>query len=283
MLEIKTVNGIEKHEVVSHDQWLKARLKLLEAEKELTRRSDEIARMRRELPWVQIEKQYVFNTDQGEQSLAQLFNGRSQLMIYHFMYGPDYKAGCPSCTSIADSFNGFAVHLANHDVMLWAVSRAPLATLQAYKKRMGWTFPWASSYKNDFNFDFNASYTEDQQRQGLEYNYRREPPINPADLTKPVMVTRTTQETPAKHAELTGTDPATYARERPGLSTFALENGKVYHVYSAYSRGLDVLWSMYQWLDRAPKGRNEKGSWLRLKDEYTDPPPQTRSDCCCSS
>ena len=282
MLEIKTANGVDKHEIVSQDQWLKARLELLEAEKELTRRSDEVARMRREMPWVRVDKQYLFDTDQGGQSLAQLFNGRSQLMIYHFMFGPEYTAGCPSCSSIADSFNGIAVHLANHDVMLWAVSRAPLETLQAYKKRMGWTFPWASSYKSDFNYDFDASYTEEQQRQGIEYNYRREPPVNPAKPKDPVMVTRTTQETPAKHAELTGTDPATYARERPGLSTFALEEGRVYHAYSAYSRGLDAQWNMYQWLDRAPKGRNEKGSWLRLRDEYSDQPQHPQSNCCCS-
>src|SRR4051812_40007938 len=145
-----------QHQVVSHDEWLKARLGLLKEEKELTRRSDDVARRRQELPWVRVDKEYRFDTDDGNASLADLFKGRSQLLVYHFMFGPDYKAGCPSCSAIADGFNGSAVHLANHDAMLWAVSRAPLAKLQAYKQRMGWTFPWASSLGADFNFDFNA-------------------------------------------------------------------------------------------------------------------------------
>src|ERR1700693_2714831 len=164
-----------QHQIVSREEWLAARLALLKEEKELTRRSDELARRRQELPWVRVDKAYRFDTDEGRASLPDLFRGRSQLLVYHFMFGPDYKAGCPSCSSIADGFNGIAVHLANHDVMLWAVSRAPLAKLQAYKKRMGWTFPWASSLGVDFNFDFNVSLTEEQQRKGLvEYNYRRE-------------------------------------------------------------------------------------------------------------
>ena len=159
----------------TREEWLAARLELLEAEKELTRRSDELARRRQELPWVRIDKEYRFETDEGSASLADLFRGRSQLLVYHFMFGPDYTAGCPSCSAIADGFNGFAVHLANHDVTLWAVSRAPLAKLQAYKRRMGWTFPWASSFGSDFNSDFNVSFTEEQQREGgIEYNYRRE-------------------------------------------------------------------------------------------------------------
>ncbi len=163
------------HMTGTREEWLAARLELLEAEKELTRRSDELARRRQELPWVRIDKEYRFETDEGSASLADLFRGRSQLLVYHFMFGPDYTAGCPSCSAIADGFNGFAVHLANHDVMLWAVSRAPLAKLQAYKRRMGWTFPWASSFGSDFNFDFNVSFTEEQQREGgIEYNYRRE-------------------------------------------------------------------------------------------------------------
>ena len=166
-----------QHNVVSRDQWLAARRGLLKEEKELTRRSDEVAQRRQELPWVRIDKAYRFDTDEGSASLADLFRGRSQLLIYHFMFGPDYKAGCPSCSAIADGFNGVAVHLANHDVMLWAVSRAPLAKLQAYKQRMGWTFPWASSLGSDFNFDFDASFTAEQQREGIEYNYRREPAL----------------------------------------------------------------------------------------------------------
>ena len=150
-----------KHEVVSREEWVAARKKLLEAEKELTKRSDEIAKKRQELPWVKIDKEYEFETDEGKSSLADLFRGRSQLLVYHFMFGPDYKAGCPSCSAIADGFNGIAIHLANHDVMFWAISRAPLAQLNEYKKRMGWTFPWASSFGSDFNFDFDVSFTED--------------------------------------------------------------------------------------------------------------------------
>jgi predicted dithiol-disulfide oxidoreductase (DUF899 family) len=154
------------HKTGTREEWLAARLELLEAEKELTRRSDELARRRQELPWVRIDKEYRFETDEGSSSLADLFRGRSQLLVYHFMFGPDYTAGCPSCSAIADGFNGVAAHLANHDVMLWAVSRAPLAKLQAYKRRMGWTFPWASSFGSDFNFDFSVGFTEEKQRGG---------------------------------------------------------------------------------------------------------------------
>src|SRR5215467_6290916 len=164
------------HQIGTREQWLKARLDLLAAEKELTRHSDELARRRQQLPWVRVDKEYRFDTDEGSASLKDLFRGRSQLLIYHFMFGPDYMAGCPSCSMIADGFNGFAVHLANHDVMLWAMSRAPVAKLQAYKRRMGWTFPWASSHGSDFNSDFNVWFSEEQQRKGdIEYNYRREP------------------------------------------------------------------------------------------------------------
>src|SRR5215216_2302526 len=155
-----TTQTMTTHTIGTRKEWLAARLELLEAEKELTRRSDELARQRQALPWVRIDKEYRFDTDEGNASLADLFRGRSQLLVYHFMFGPEYTAGCPSCSAIADGFNGFAVHLANHDVMLWAISRAPLAKLQAYKHRMGWTFPWASSQDSDFNFDFNVSFTE---------------------------------------------------------------------------------------------------------------------------
>ena len=173
------------HKTGTREEWLAARLGLLEEEKELTRRSDELARRRQELPWVRIDKEYRFETDEGSASLADLFRGRSQLLVYHFMFGPDYKAGCPSCSAIADGFNGFAVHLANHDVMLWAVSRAPLAKLQAYKRRMGWTFPWASSFGGDFNFDFSVHVTEEQQREGgVEYNYQREGPESARPLRR---------------------------------------------------------------------------------------------------
>ena len=262
---------MENHKVVSRGEWLAARRALLEAEKELTRRSDELARHRQELPWVRIDKTYRFDTDEGSASLADLFRGRSQLLVYHFMFGPDYTAGCPSCSAIADGFNGFAVHLANHDVMLWAASRAPLAKLQAYKRRMGWTFPWASSFASDFNFDFSVGFTEEQQREGgIEYNYRREAPAREplAGTTVQEWKSRGSEGPVAEIAATTGTDVATYTRERPGLSAFVLQDGAVYHTYSAYSRGLDGLWGMYQWLDRAPMGRNENGIWWRRHDEY---------------
>ena len=254
----------------TREEWLKARLELLEAEKELTRHSDEVARRRQQLPWVRIDKTYRFETDDGSASLKDLFRGRSQLLVYHFMFGPDYTAGCPSCSAIADGFDRIVVHLANHDVMLWAVSRAPLGKLQAYKRRMGWTFPWASSLGGDFNADFNVWFTEVQQREsGIEYNYRREV-ARPLRGEKPgaEIPSRSTPEGPTRFAAMCGTDVATYTRERPGMSAFALDDGAVYHTYSTYARGLDGLWSMYQWLDRAPKGRNEAGVWWRRRDEY---------------
>jgi predicted dithiol-disulfide oxidoreductase (DUF899 family) len=253
------------HKTGTREEWLAARVKLLEAEKELTRRGDELANRRQELPWVRLDKQYRFYTDEGSSSLADLFQGRSQLLVYHFMFGPDYTAGCATCSTIADGFNGFAVHLANHDVTLSAVSRAPLAKLQAYKRRMGWTFPWASSHGSDFNFDFNVSFTKEQQREGgIEYNYRHE-----AGMPLVGRDTGSWEEGPvAENAAMTGTDVPTYTRERPGMSAFVLDDGTVYHTYSAYARGLDGLWGMYQWLDRAPKGRNEAGMWWRRHDEY---------------
>jgi predicted dithiol-disulfide oxidoreductase (DUF899 family) len=249
-----------KHMIGTRKEWLAARLELLEAEKELTRRSDELARRRQELPLVRIDKQYRFETVEGSALLADLFQGRSQLLVYHFMFGPDFTAGCPSCSMIADGFNGFVVHLANHDVMLWAVSRAPLAKLQEYKRRMGWSFPWASSLDSDFNFDFNVGFTEEQQREGgVEYNYRRGGhAMDATPVPKPV----------AQFAATCGTDAPTYSRDRPGMSAFVLVDGAVHHAYSTYARGLDGLWGAYQWLDRAPKGRNETGIWFRRHDEY---------------
>jgi predicted dithiol-disulfide oxidoreductase (DUF899 family) len=250
------------HLTGTRDAWLAARLDLLAAEKELTRRSDDLARQRQQLPWVQVDKDYRFDTDEGSASLADLFKGRSQLQVYHFMFGPDYTAGCPSCSMIADGFDGFVVHLANHDVTLAVVSRAPLAKLQGYKRRMGWRFPWASSQGGDFNFDFNVAFTEEQQRAGgVEYNYRRGGHAMDATTAVPAPV--------AQFAATCGTDAATYTRDRPGMSAFVLEDGVVYHTYSAYARGLDGLWGMYQWLDRAPGGRNETGGvWWRRHDEY---------------
>jgi predicted dithiol-disulfide oxidoreductase (DUF899 family) len=248
------------HIIGTREEWLAARLGLLKEEKELTRRSDQVARRRQELPWVRIDKEYRFETDDGDTSLVELFRGRSQLLVYHFMFGPDYTAGCPSCSMIADGFDGFVVHLANHDVTLCAVSRAPLAKLQEYKRRMGWSFPWASSRSGDFNFDFNVSFTEQQQREGdVEYNYKRADHVTAATpVPEPV----------ARFAAACGTDAATYRRDKPGLSAFVLEDGVVYHSYSTYARGVDGLWGSYQWLDRAPKGRNEAGIWWRRHDEY---------------
>ncbi|KRA87357.1 MULTISPECIES: DUF899 domain-containing protein [Pseudomonas] len=248
------------HTTASRDQWLTARLQLLEAEKALTRRSDEVARQRQALPWVRLDKTYRFDTDNGSATLAELFQGRSQLLVYHFMFGPDYTAGCPSCSAIADGFEPVVVHLANHDVTLLAISRAPLAKLQAYKRRMGWTFPWASAADSDFTADFNVYFTEAQQREGLvEYNYQRGGhAMDASEIPEPVK----------QFAATCGTDAPTYTRDRPGLSTFVLEDGAIYHTYSTYARGLDGLWSMYQWLDRAPKGRNETGPWWRRHDEY---------------
>jgi len=253
-------NQMNHPRVVSRAEWLAARLELLKEEKEFTRRGDELARRRQELPWVRIDKEYRFETDEGSASLKDLFKRRSQLLVYHFMFGPDYKAGCPSCSAIMDGANGIFVHLANHDVMLWAVSRAPLEKLQAYKRRMGWTFPWASSHGSDFNFDFNTSFTEDQQRKGsVEYNYQRGGhAMDATPVPEPV----------TQLAVVCGTDAPTYSRDRPGMSAFVLEDGVVYHTYSTYARGVDGLWGMYQWLDRAPKGRNETGPWFRRHDEY---------------
>jgi len=258
------------HATGTRQDWLKARMQLLDAEKALTRRSDELALQRQQLPWVRIEKTYRFDTDAGAVSLAALFRGRSQLLIYHFMFGPDYTAVCPSCSSIADGFNGFAVHLENHDVALTAVSRAPLAKLQAFKRRMGWTFPWASSSGGDFNSDFNVWFTPEQQREGIEYNYRRSSPApKPAAANDAQQRPQPDGESlVAQIAATTGTDVPTYARDLPGMSAFALEDGVVYHTYSTYARGLDGLWGMYQWLDRAPLGRNEEGFWWRHHDKY---------------
>src|SRR5256884_4610129 len=257
----KETGAMTKHITGTRKEWLAARLELLKEEKELTRRSAERARRRQELPWVRIDKTYRFETDEGSASLTDLFRGRSQLLVYQHMFGPDYKAGCATCSTIADGFDGFVVHLANHDITLSAVSRAPLAKLQAYKRRMGWTFPWGSSFGTDFNFDFNVSFTEEQQRGGaIEYNYERGGHAMDAATAVPEPV--------AQNAAMAGTDAATYTRERPGMSAFVLEDGVVYHTYSTYARGLDGLWGMYQWLDRAPQGRNETGVWWRRHDEY---------------
>jgi predicted dithiol-disulfide oxidoreductase (DUF899 family) len=251
-----------QHKIGTPQEWLEARLALLKDEKELTRRSDELARRRQALPWVRVDKDYRFQTDSGPATLADLFRGNSQLLVYHFMFGADYTAGCPSCSSIADGFNGFEAHLAHHDVTLCAVSRAPIEKLQAYKRRMGWTFPWASSFGSDFNLDFQAGCSEEQQRLGtIQYNFA------PKDTSHTNEVGR--EDWARELAGGCGTDWATYIRESPGVSAFVLDDGVVYHTYSAYARGIDGLWGMYQWLDRAPMGRNEDdGIWWRRHDEY---------------
>jgi len=232
------------HTIGTREQWLKERLELLEDERELTHRSDELARRRQELPWVRIDKEYRFETDEGGVSLADLFRGRSQLLVYHFMFGADYTGGCPACSAIADGFNGIVIHLANHDVMFSAVSRAPFEKLQAYKRRMGWSFPWASSFGSDFNHDFGVSFTKDEMASGkVYYNY--------AETEFP-------------------------SEEGPGASVFYKgPDGSVFHTYSAYARGLDILVGTYNFLDLTPKGRDEAGlkhtmAWVRHHDKYMD-------------
>lgn len=247
------------HPIATREQWLKQRLDLLQAEKALTRHSDEVARQRQALPWVRIGKDYWFDTDQGKESLTDLFRGRSQLIVYHLMFGPDYQAPCPSCSMIADGFDGFWVHLAHHDVMLWAISRAPLGKLDERKRKMGWSFPWASSFGSDFNLDYGVGFSEAQQGQGYEYNFERQKPIAPE-----------AEGAPDGFAAMCGVSLPTFLREMPGMSAFALQDGQVFHTYSTYARGLDGLWGAYQWLDRAPLGRNEEGGvWWKRRDEYS--------------
>jgi predicted dithiol-disulfide oxidoreductase (DUF899 family) len=249
------------HRTGTREEWLTARLELLKAEKEHTRRGDELARQRQELPWVRIDKEYRFETEDGPASLIDLFRGRSQLLVYHFMFGPDYQAGCPSCSAIADGFDGSVVHLANHDVTLHAVSQAPFAKLRSYRQRMGWSFPWASSFGGDFNTDFHVTHTKEEWQTGaVEYNFR----------SMDVRPSESGEENPifTAFASSVGTDWPTYRQQGPGVSAFVLDDGVVYHTYSAYERGVDGLWGMYQWLDRAPLGRNEAGLWFRRHDEY---------------
>lgn len=249
---------VASHRIANRDEWLAERLDLLKAEKELTRQSDELARRRQALPWVRVDKEYRFVTDQGDASLKDLFRGRSQLIVYHLMFGTDYAAPCPSCSMIADGFNGIWEHLAHHDVMLWAISRAPLEKLQDRKMRMGWTFPWASSCESDFNCDFGVGFSEVQQREGYEYNFSEQEPIAPD-----------AKGAPGGFAAMCGVTLPTFLREMPGMSAFARDGDEVFHCYSTYARGLDALWGAYQWLDRAPLGRNESGGvWWKRRDEY---------------
>jgi predicted dithiol-disulfide oxidoreductase (DUF899 family) len=232
------------HKLGSREEWLKARLQLLEAEKDLTRRSDELARRRRELPWVAVEKDYRFATEEGDASLGDLFGGRSQLLVYHFMLGPGWGEGCPSCSALADGFAGSIPHLENHDVAFVVVSRAPLDEIAEYRRRMGWEVRWVSSFGSSFNYDFHV--TIDPSVAPVEYNYRDQ-----AQLEKENVAWRD------------------WSGEQPGMSAFARDGDTVFHTYSAYSRGFDSLWPMWQWLDRAPLGRNEGDvSWFHRHDEY---------------
>src|SRR6476619_4300159 len=239
-----------EHTVGTREEYLRARNALLEREKELTRRSDELAQQRRELPWVPVDKEYRFETEDGTKTLAELFDGRSQLLVYHFMFGPAYTAGCPVCSSGADTFDGAVDHLKARDVTFLCISRAPLERLQEYRRRMGWTFPWVSSDGSDFNFDFDASHTESQLA-----------PFLAGDI--PPAVTQM--------AAACCTDPAGYVAEGPALSAFALSDGYVFHTSSTTQRGLEVMMGFYPLLDRVAKGRDEAGStefWLRRHDEY---------------
>jgi predicted dithiol-disulfide oxidoreductase (DUF899 family) len=242
------------HKVGTREEWLAARQALLAREKEATRLEDELARQRRELPWVRLEKEYRFDTDDGPRTLAELFDGRSQLLVYHFMFGPSYEAGCPTCSSAADGVNGVLAHLRARDVTMLYVSRAPLEKLQAYKRRMGWSFPWVSCADSDFNFDFGFSRTEEQTRAGIG-------PMLEAG-TPPIL---------DQLAGASGTDVVGYLSEGPGFSAFALDGGAVYHTYSTTARGLEFLMGYYPILDRAPRGRDEGGAaqiWIRRHDEY---------------
>jgi predicted dithiol-disulfide oxidoreductase (DUF899 family) len=243
-----------QHTIVSQDEWLAARKALLAKEKEFSKQRDELSAARRTLPWMKVDKPYVFETPDGKQTLADLFGGKSQLIVYHFMLGPGWKDGCPSCSYLADHFDGANIHLAQRDVTLVVVSRAPLAEIEAYKKRMGWKFKWVSSYGSDFNFDYQVSFTkEDQAKEEVYYNYT------------------------------TGRFPS---EEAPGLSAFAKNDaGEVFHTYSSYARGLDILIGAYNFLDFAPKGRDETAlpysmAWVRRHDEY-QPTPTAKAGCCC--
>jgi predicted dithiol-disulfide oxidoreductase (DUF899 family) len=232
---------MENHKVVSHEEWLAARRQLLADEKEFTRLRDRLSQQRRDLPWVMVDKDYVFEGPDGQETLSQLFDGRHQLAVYHFMLGPDWEEGCKSCSFWADNFNGIDAHLRQRDVSLLAISRAPLARIEGFKKRMGWTFKWVSSFGSDFNYDYQVSVRAEQSASGeITYNYA-----------------------PRK----------TTMAELPGVSVFYRdEGGRIFHTYSCYARGLDMLNGAYHWLDLVPKGRDEsephKMSWVRLHDEY---------------
>jgi predicted dithiol-disulfide oxidoreductase (DUF899 family) len=256
------------HKTGTHEEWLAARLELLKAEKELTRRGDELAQQRQELPWVRLEKEYRLETTNGTKTLGELFDGRSQLVVYHFMFGPDYEAGCPACSSTADSFNGVLAHLNARDVTMICVSRAPIEKLLAYRRRMGWSFNWASSYKSDFNFDYGASagkgMTHEPPLEANEFVLLKLLKEQPAVRENPPLI-------PIQNARMSGTNVDGYLSEGHGVSTFVREDNVVYHCYSTYARGTEFLMGFYAILDRSPKGRDEGDqamSWMRRHDEY---------------
>jgi predicted dithiol-disulfide oxidoreductase (DUF899 family) len=243
---------MEPHKIVSRREWTEARKALLDKEKEFTRARDRLSAERRALPWVKVDKAYVFDTPEGKKTLAELFDGRSQLIVYHFMLGPEWDEGCPSCSFLADHFDGANMHLAQRDVTFIAISRAPLAEIEAFKRRMGWHFPWASSFGNDFNFDYHVSFAEDQVGKDGDYNYEQQEIVSD---------------------------------EMPGASVFYKDaDGTVFHTYSAYARGLDILLGAYNFLDLTPKGRNEAElpwtmAWVRHHDKYESAKP---SHSCCA-
>ena len=246
------------HRTAARAEWDAARAELLRREKELTRTGDELARQRRELPWMPIEKEYVLQTANGPKTLAKLFDGRSQLIVYHLMFGPDYTGACPVCSSMADSFNGVIPHLEARDVTMISISRAPLEKLLAYRERMGWSFEWASSHETDFNYDFGASVPEDVAREWAEPMLGVEPP--PA---------------PVQDADACGTSLVNYISEQPRVTVFARDRDRVYQTYSTGARGVEFLMGYYPIFDRMPNGRNEDGSGYRLRrhDEYQDARP----------
>jgi predicted dithiol-disulfide oxidoreductase (DUF899 family) len=260
--------SVTKRASATHEEWIGARLKLLKEEKELTRHSDEVARQRQKLPWIRVEKEFTFQTKGGTRTLAQLFDGRSQLVVYHFMFGPDYTAGCPSCSATADSFNGILAHLKACDVTMICVSSAPIEKLLAYRKRMGWSFNWASSHKSDFNFDYGVTAGEWMTHgTGLEANEIELRKL----LSEQPAVGESLPSITILNAQATGTNLEGYFSEGHGMSTFAREGDTVYHCYSSYARGTEALMGYYAILDRAPKGRGEDDQpmrWLRRHDEY---------------
>jgi len=240
------------HKIVAREEWQAARDELLQREKDHTRKADDLARQRRELPWVAIEKEYRFDTEEGTRTLAELFDGRSQLLVYQFMYGPSYEAGCPTCSSMVDGLDGLLAHLHARDLTLLLVSRAPLPALQAYKQRMGWSVPWVSSANTEFSFDFGGSFPEEQTRENMPFE----------DQLPPIAI---------HNAAASGTDVAKYISEAPAMATFTLQDGAVYQTYGTTWRGVEFLMGYYPILDRAPKGRDEGEGfqlWIRRHDEY---------------